>query len=138
MSTTTGGADFRDWFWGEAALLAGSGGDIEQSMIARIQEAFQRDLRSIRLPSDLKLRFAENVGGVYELGCSKRPMGAGFSTRAEDGERVLNQQRKIQAGERLKLIRKIFGKEPGLYQQCPCNSKEKFRFCCGNRRPPAL
>lgn len=127
------GQDFRDWFWSGAASLVGSGGDIKSELKAELQKAFAEDLRSLRLPLELKLRFAEAIGATYRLGSGMSGQRIGYSTRSERGRAVLRRQAANHARRRKRRVSELAGRTLDPYDWCLCGRATRYRFCCGRR-----
>jgi hypothetical protein len=131
ISSSIEGRDFRHWFWSVAAEIVGNGGDVSQAILERFAAASHLDVTSVQLAVKLKLRFFEQRGEEYLFGSTGGTYPrTGYALRAKRGRDALEKQRAQHRLRRRDEIRRRFG-DVAAYDTCPCESGEKFRFCCG-------
>lgn len=133
LAETAQARDFRDWFWSAAAGLVGTGASITNAFLGQVADLVAQDMRAYSLPVELKLRHLTSFGpqGMLEPFAEHKPA---FTTTCSNGDDAALRQRRNWSSFRTKCIRSA-GFSPEPYDQCPCKSGEKFRFCCG--RPAA-
>lgn len=130
LADTSQAQDFRDWYWSSAASLIGSGADLTATYLRQVELLVKDDLRAYRFPVRLKIRYLESIGGEYLLGRLSKLSSPAFATTADKGDEVVARQRANYARYRRIQIG-LLSRIPGPYDQCPCSSGAKFRFCCG-------
>jgi hypothetical protein len=133
LSVTQHAQEFRDWFWGWTYGLVTGGANVETAVIAQLGQVIGEDLRALRLPCELKLRFFDHLRADYMIGPNDHSRRHGYASRSERGAGALQRQAEVQARRRHGAIKDRFG-EPAAYSPCPCGSEGQFRFCCGARR----
>jgi len=132
LANSQTGQAFRDWFWEEAASLVGSGAPTSE-IASRFRGISGMPLDALKLATELKLRFVQQVGSDYILGSLGRGAALGYSCRSEKGRLTLTRQADYQRARRLQQIEKAFG-SIDMYAKCPCDSGNNFRHCCGPKR----
>jgi hypothetical protein len=101
-------------------------------MSRAITKAVSEDLVPLVFGSALKLRFFSAIEGTYELG--PRSTGVpGFAASAGRARSRFETQLEFLRRRRAVEVAREVGRLPEPYQQCPCGSTAKFKFCCGRR-----
>lgn len=136
IATSRSGETFREWFWETASDLVSSGADISSSFESMFNSILKVDIRSLKLPCELRLRFFQKIGQDYLIGSPIRSKGIGMSTRVYNAKARLNHQLKNHIALRHKSIKEYKGRDFGRNEPCPCQSGRKYKHCCGGGFQP--
>jgi hypothetical protein len=131
LAMSSAGQEFRDWYWEEFAPHAHAGTAISHQFVAGASAILRIDRRALAFEAFVRTSYLSGLGGPITINETPVPGALGFSRRTDNGQAALGRQASYQREKRRKRIVAHFGKEPGLYDACPCGLGEKYKFCCG-------
>lgn len=123
--------EFRDWFWTIISKTATGQSDLTSIIVDRISSLTERDFEITNFPKKLKLKFIENIIPQIISSSAEVLKSPGFASTSLRANEAIQRQRENHHKYRIQRIQLLLGKTPNAYGLCPCDSGEKYKFCCG-------